>query len=211
MNGRYTPIESYSVIRTILVIALQVVVITTLLLHFRNLSLPAVSADLTLGLLVPGVALGITEMTCFGVAAEYVIGAYNVAARHSRFGSVPPSVWMDSSRAGWMGQLHVAIRVMPGPTGPILVCLQVACEEVMFRHCFPLLIGGAVTGPVVSGALFVGMQATGMPRARSAVFPMVGAGIMAAVHSALYSRTGQLLPLVVAHAACFLLASRAHR
>lgn len=201
--------ESYSVIRTILVVTLQALVLVTTIAFVPYLRWQNWDPALLLVLVPAGIGLGIAEMASSIVLSEYMIAGYNTLTRHTgRLAPVPPMIWLDSSRAGWMGQLSTASRVLPRPLGGLLVWLQVGGEEMMFRHCIPLLCGGGPVGFALGGVLFVGMQAIGMPRLRSAAFPLLGAAIMAVVHAYLYAATGSLAPLVVAHATSFFVASR---
>lgn len=201
--------ESYSVIRTILVVSLQAVTLILTITFVPYLRWQNWDPAVLLALIPAGVLLGIAEMSSSIVLSEYLIAGHNELARRSgRLTPVPPMIWLDSSRAGWMGQLNTASRVLPRPLGGLLVWLQVGGEEVMFRHCIPLLCGGGPVAFVIGGVLFVGMQAIGMPRIRSAAFPLLGATIMAVVHAYLYAVTGSLVPLVIAHATSFFVASR---
>ena len=107
-----------------------------------------------------------------------------------------------------MGQLMVVRRVLPHAPASMLIIGQIAGEEIIFRHCLPLLIGGPI-GAIVAGVLFVIMQAFGMPKWRSSVFPIIGAVLMAVARSILYFETnGAILPLIVAHATSFFVATR---
>ena len=206
---RLPELESYSVIRTTFVVALQALVLVMTIAFVPYLRWQDWDLALLLVLILPGVGLGIAEMASSIVLSEYMIAGYNALTRRtSRLTPIPPMIWLDSSRAGWMGQLSTASRVLPRSLGGLFVWLQVGGEEVMFRHCIPLLCGGGPVGFALGGVLFVGMQAIGMPRLRSAAFPLLGAAIMALVHAYLYAATGSLAPLVIAHATSFFVASR---
>jgi hypothetical protein len=205
----FTTKELYSLTKTILGISSQALLIIVVLVCFPVTRLAWSHPLAQLAAVPAGVALGLAEMAASIVAAKYVIGMLAVAGRTGRLPGldVPGQVWVDSSRAGWMGSLvTIRQRLRPLPSA-LVVWLQVSCEEVMFRQCFPLLIGG-LAGLWAGAALFVVMQIFGMPGWRSALFPVIGAVIMGAVHAYVFAHTSLIVPLIVAHGVSFFAATR---
>ena len=117
--------------------------------------------------------------------------------------------WAGQSRSGWIRHHLTTARVLPLPLA-MLVCsaIQVACEEVVFRGVFiPLLSpAGAEGSAVLAGFLFIAMQVFFMKGWRSAMFPVVGALVMATVHGALFLAFPSIWPLLVAHVMFFFFA-----
>jgi hypothetical protein len=203
------------------VVASHVIVVTALLLWQGVGPLGLGVTARTLVLLPFGVMLGIAQMvTSIFVCQVVIVGIGAVrSSRRTRellhLGpatgpAVSPQAWTDYSRAGWMRHHLVAGSAAPRAVSMPLTTVQVACEEIVFRGVFPMMIA-ATAGPGlglwVSGLLFVIMQAFFMPRWQSAMFPVVGATLMAASHGYLFATIGEMWPLVVAHAVSFFAAA----
>jgi hypothetical protein len=208
-GSKYTTKELYSVVKTVLGVTSQALLIVAVLIVFPSTRPTSLHLFGSIVLAPAGVLLGLAEMAASIIAAQYVLRIFDlVAARFDlRGASLPTQVWIDLSRAGWMGTMATIRKRFPRSLSISLVWAQVACEEAMFRHCFPLLIGGA-PGRWVSAGLFVIMQMFGMPGWRSALFPVIGAAVMGVTHAYVYALSPFLLPLIIAHATSFFAASR---
>lgn len=206
---RFTAKELYSVLRTLLVIASQALLIVVVMLFFPVTRIPLSHPLDELAWVPAGAALGIAEMAASIIAVKYLLLLLSLVGRIGRLSrlDMPGQVWVDSSRAGWMGSLLAIRRSMPALPSTLAVWLQVSCEEIIFRQCFPMLIGG-VAGQVISAALFVVMQAFGMPGWRSALFPVIGALIMGSVHAYVFAHSSLIFPLIIAHGVSFFAATR---
>lgn len=165
-------------------------------------------------LLVLGLLVGIGELALAMFVCQIIITATSAgsgAVRGSAPGSAtanPTSSWMSASRAGWIRHHINSLRVLPLPVSMALSSAQVACEEIVFRSVFITLFQntGAVLAILIPGSLFVLMQVFFMPSLRAAMFPVVGAIIMAVVHGVLFMNMPFIWPLVIAHAVFFYVA-----
>ena len=85
--------------------------------------------------------------------------------------------------------------------------MQIGSEEIVFRGITQnyFLSYGNVTAALISLILFVYMQTFLMPSGLSAMFPVVGAFVMGAVHSYLHMKVPFLLPLIIAHMIFFVM------
>ncbi|GAA2319191.1 hypothetical protein GCM10010149_84780 [Nonomuraea roseoviolacea subsp. roseoviolacea] len=216
-------LEKTALYELVLVVASHILVVVALL-AWRGSVLPGLGVDVgTLVLLPFGAALGVAQMVTSIFICQVLISAIGAGQANERIRrllrlspaqarAISPAAWTDYSRAGWMRHHLVARTALPGAASVLLTTLQVTCEEIVFRGVFPLLVAssawGLDLGLWVSGVLFVLMQAFFMPSWRSAMFPLVGAAMMAATHGCLYASTGKIWPLVVAHAVSFFAAAK---
>lgn len=186
------------------------------MLWFSGLSISALSLSLEqIPVLIAGIFLGISELAISMFACEIVMAFYEsgqtIKTDHSLLKALnlplikDSSSWMSSSRGGWIRHHLTAVRVLPFPIAIVLSSVQVACEELVFRAILFSVFAdfGKFYTILVSGAYFVLMQALFMQSKRAAMFPMVGALTMAILHGVLFSQTGYIWPLVIAHITFF--------
>lgn len=155
--------------------------------------------------IVYGVFLGLGELGLGSLLGHLAI---RVSVALAPGGPTDMGDWLTVARGGWMSFYLKTIEVAPLPVALALIVLYVGSEEVLFRgvlfhHFLPLGPAGAVAA---STAVFAAVQAIHMPSWRAAMFPCIGALMMGAVHGALFQATGDIAPLVVAHAVFFLAA-----
>ena len=113
--------------------------------------------------------------------------------------------WTARGRGGWMSLFLLTARAAPSALTIASVCLYVAVEELVFRGILITTFAGW-GGPAAvcaSAALFVAVQAFGMPSRAAAVYPMVGAAVIGVVHGTLFWLVPAVAPLALAHVAFF--------
>jgi hypothetical protein len=234
-------LEKVALYEIVFVVASHLVFVALLLGLCAGLGLavPGLTVGIhTLALLPLAAGVGLGQMTTSIFVCQLIIAGISVlgarrkqpvaAGGRPAAAGLTPQAWTDYSRAGWMRHHLVASRAVPRTVSMPLTTLQLACEEIVFRAVFPLLLAVGFTGGwsrvrdqapvlpmsslalglVVSSILFVLMQGFFMPSWRSAMFPVVGSAMMAASHCYLYATVGQLWPLVLAHAVSFFAAAR---
>ncbi|WP_454084208.1 CPBP family intramembrane glutamic endopeptidase [Georgenia sp. Marseille-Q6866] len=153
-------------------------------------------------LLALAALLGIGSLGLSAVLVRAVVGVTRGSAE----------TWLASGGGGWVRQFRAVGRVASPGVAVVTVVAYVAGEEVVFRVVLLHVLEGwgPAVAVTVATALFVGVQAVGMPSLSAAFFPMVGAAVVGAVHGLLYLAVPALVPLVVAHAV-FLLGATAPR
>lgn len=189
-----------------LVVGAHLVVAATLIIMVLPLSWWHRQADqlaIQVGLVPLAVLLGVGESVASGVLAECVYGLLRLIdihrierGRRSRLAAEA----VEASAGGWMKTIRLAMKVNLC-AGTILLILQLACEEIIFRFLLPRCLPGQMW---TAGLLFVVMQFSGLKRQIGGVFAAVGACVMAASQGYLAAQTDFLLPLVVAHTVMFL-------
>jgi hypothetical protein len=114
--------------------------------------------------------------------------------------------WLSLVRGGWMRLYIKTTRHASLPLAVASILLYIGVEELVFRGVLvtALLPLGKTAAVLVAGALFVAVQAFHMPSFTSAMFPMIGAAMVALCHGFLFVQTGHVIPLIVAHAVFFL-------
>ena len=115
--------------------------------------------------------------------------------------------WNTISKGGWIRHhIHIIRAFSPVIALPIIL-MQIGSEEIVFRGIIQnyFLSYGNVTAALISLILFVYMQTFLMPSGLSAMFPVVGAFVMGAVHSYLHMKVPFLLPLIIAHMIFFVM------
>lgn len=211
-GSRLSTRDLYSVLKTGLGVASQATLIVVVMILVPQTRFQRDRVVVGLLWTPAGLILGIAEMAASIMVAQYLLRLLNyfgVLTKRSSL-QITPETWVDISRGGWMGSVTAIRRDLPKAVGISIIWLQVACEEIMFRQCFPGILGGD-SGQWISALLFVVMQVFGMPSWRSALFPVIGAIIMAAAHAQIAIGSGLILPLIVAHATSFFAASRIRR
>jgi hypothetical protein len=180
---------------------------------------PATAVRLTApaGLIVLGAVVGVGEMALSAflcrllVASELALRARRPLVQVPAASAAGPATlpaWLVMARGGWMRHHLTTLRAVPLALAVPLMAVQVGSEEIVFRGVLVSSLRPA--GPAValgaSCALFVAMQTFLTPSWRTAMFPVVGAGVMGVVHGLLFWSVPLLLPLVVAHVVFFLFA-----
>lgn len=164
-------------------------------------------------LLLPlGAFVGVGELAVAMFACQIVITAVtrehvpaSGALLRSSATAKPTSSWLSASRAGWVRHHVSSLKVLPVPASMSLSGAQVACEELVFRSVLGVLFQDAsiATSIIIPGLLFVIMQVFFMPSVQAAMFPVIGATVMALVHGFLFASMPFIWPLVIAHAVFF--------
>lgn len=154
--------------------------------------------------LIPfGAFVGIGEAIASVVLAELI---YNLTVWWEGirgFESDSPKIsskLIEASLGGWMKTIRNAIEANIF-VGTLLLVLQLACEEVVFRFLFPCYLPGSYW---TAGILFVVMQFGGLKRPIGGTFAAIGALVMAISHSVLAEQGAPLIPLIVAHLTMFM-------
>jgi len=141
--------------------------------------------------------LALTSLVCTAVVETAVAssGSTEEAARR----------WAARSRGGWMSLFLLTARAAPSTLTIASVCLYVAVEEVVFRAILVTTFAGwgGAAAVCASAALFVAVQAFGMPNRPAALYPMVGATVIGVVHGVLFWLVPAVAPLALAHIAFF--------
>lgn len=152
-------------------------------------------------LLVLAALLGLGALGLSAVLVSAIVGVSRGSAE-----------WLASGGGGWVRQFRAVGRVASPAAAVVTVAVYVAGEEIVFRVVLLHVLEGrgSAVAVALATALFVGVQAVGMPSLRAAFFPVVGAAVVGVVHSLLYLAVPALVPLVVAHAV-FLLGATAPR
>jgi membrane protease YdiL (CAAX protease family) len=169
-----------------------------------GVELPGVAGpNFSLRLVAYGVVLGVVQV---GMSSFLCFCAILMWQRLQP-GRVPSTMdeWLSLAKAGWMRQYLKTARHVWWPLAALTILVYISFEEVVFRAVLidafrPLGDGLAV---VLAGALFVSVQVFHMPSWKSAMFPIVGASLVGLCHGILYLHTGEITPLVVAHAVFF--------
>ncbi len=154
------------------------------------------------GLLVIGVVLGAAELAVASLLCTIVV---EVAVARAPDSEEAVRRWAGRGRAGWMSYFLLTARAAPSWLAFSIVSLYVCVEELVFRGILITALAGwgAAAAVCCSSALFVSVQAFGMPNKGAALFPMVGATVVGVVHGLLFWLVPAVLPLAVAHVALF--------
>ena len=109
--------------------------------------------------------------------------------------------------AGWMGRYFRARQVLSAVGVVALASIYVVGEEIVFRGVMltPADGKGFLWVYPASVASFVASQFPGMPEARAAAFPAIGAALIGGVHGALFWTGTDLGTLIIAHMVCIAL------
>lgn len=110
------------------------------------------------------------------------------------------------ARSGWVRHhLHV-VNNLPLYVALLIILVQLACEEIIFRVVVITVLApySVILAMSVSMLLFIYMQTFHMPSKIAALFPVMGACVMAVVHTYLYIKLREIYPLIVSHFAFFL-------
>lgn len=152
------------------------------------------------GLLVVGAAIGVGELALTSLICAVVV---EIAASGS--GKEVARRWAAHSRGGWMSYFTLTARAAPSVLAIATVSLYVVVEELVFRGILITAFAawGAAVAVSCSAALFVAVQAFGMPDGLAALFPMVGATVIGVVHGVLFWFVPALAPLALAHVVFF--------
>jgi membrane protease YdiL (CAAX protease family) len=155
-------------------------------------------------LLLLGVPLGVAEAG-LGTYAAYLGSRI---AQRIRPDGTPTSVegWLAVARGGWIRYYLRTAAAFPTWLLVAATLLYVGGEELVFRG---VLLGSASGLPAaaavaLSTALFAAAQVFYTPGWRTALFPVLGAGVVGVVHGCLYLAVPDLTPLILAHATMFL-------
>ncbi len=118
--------------------------------------------------------------------------------------------WGAIARGGWIRHHLRTYEILPIPIAILISGMQVGAEEVVFRGIIvqDFLSHGFLLVPAftLAGLFFVFMQMFQMPSLIHSIFPIVGALVMAVVHSWLFSLVPSVYPLIIAHLVFFLMA-----
>lgn len=164
-------------------------------------------------LLPLGVAVGVGEFALACFVCRVIIDSSTALPARAGPGATrsPPAEmtgWLATARGGWLRHHLLTIETLPAPLAALPSAIQVSCEETIFRGVMigSLRESGMLIALLCSSVLFTAMQIFFMISHRGAVFPVVGAAIMAVVHGMLFWYFPYLLPLVIAHVSFFLVA-----
>jgi membrane protease YdiL (CAAX protease family) len=155
-------------------------------------------APLGAGVWAAAILLGAGELALTSLVCTTIVEVAVAAGGDAR-------AWRARSRGGWMSLFLLTARAAPSALTMASVCLYVVVEELIFRGILVTELAGW-GGPAavcVSAALFVAVQAFGMPSVPAAVYPMVGALVIGVVHGVLFWLVPAVAPLALAHVAFF--------
>jgi len=111
-----------------------------------------------------------------------------------------------SLSCGWLKRYEYLKLVFPLSISiPFIIC-QLACEELVFRGLLLnyLFVYGVFYSITVSTIYFIMIQTFQMPTIRGALFPVLGALVMGPIHGYLFYLTHSIWPLIISHAAFFM-------
>lgn len=165
----------------------------------------SINYQVTITLFIDGILLGIGCMAVSGLLCKITIHLLRLFNKHI---DCDLKNWLTMSRGGWIKHHLQLIEILPLYLSIIILCLQVGSEEIIFRYILLnyFLPFGQWIAFFTSISLFIMMQCFLMNRWQSAIFPMIGAGVMGFVHSLLYFHLPILWPLIIAHISFFLFA-----
>ncbi len=114
--------------------------------------------------------------------------------------------WNAIAKSGWISHHFQCIKVFPAFIFLPVIFLQLSCEEFIFRGFLInyFLEFGRYASVLISTELFAFIQIFSMPSIISAVFPIIGAVVMALFHSYLFLKTNQIIPLMISHFCFFI-------
>jgi hypothetical protein len=148
------------------------------------------------------VILGVSEMsaaTLFGFSVMQAAWFFDeIKGRRS-------SDWGALARGGWVQMYFMTLEVLPLPLGAISIFLYISFEECIFRGVMIGSLGelGPLSAVALSTATFVLYQCFHTPGWRTAIFPMIGAGVVGSVHGVLYLVEPNIIALITAHYSYF--------
>lgn len=207
--SRYSRSEVKGVLELAFAVGGHVILVTGLVV-FSGVPLDHLGLVGDSRLLALALVVGVGELALAMLICQVIMTSISPASnrKNGMSAALSSSSWISASRAGWVRHHVSSLRVLPLPISMTLSGTQVACEELVFRAILiPLFLDAGVLAAVsISGVLFVVMQVFFMPSWQAAMFPVVGALIMALVHGVLFANTPFIWPLVVAHAAFFYIA-----
>jgi hypothetical protein len=155
------------------------------------------------GILAAAAVLGAGELALTSLICTVIVELAVAAAPGS--GEETARRWTARTRGGWMSFFLLTARAAPSALTMASVCLYVVVEELIFRGILVTAFSGWGAAAAVCGsaALFVTVQAFGMPSRPAALFPMVGATVIGVVHGVLFWLVPAVAPLALAHVAFF--------
>jgi membrane protease YdiL (CAAX protease family) len=161
-----------------------------------------IGAHVDAGVWAAAALLGAGELMLTSLVCTAIV---EIAVASSGSGEQATRRWAAGARGGWMSLFLLTARAAPSPLAIACVCLYVAVEELVFRGILVTTFAGwGGAGAVcASAALFVAVQAFGMPSRSAAVYPIVGATVIGVVHGVLFWLLPAVAPLVLAHIAFF--------
>lgn len=151
-----------------------------------------------------GVALGIGEASVTMTLAA-VFNRLLAPVRRWQRGGNPLLEHQILGQSGWMRTYQYPFRWLPRPVAFGLIMLPLLGEELLFRgFAIPLLSPlGMNVAVVISTALFMIVQIRHLPSWYQAVSPILGAFVMGATHGVFFALNQNLVPLLIAHLAFF--------
>jgi membrane protease YdiL (CAAX protease family) len=146
-----------------------------------------------------GIIIGIGEMGLSTMLCMVMIRILQVSCPNK----VPHGIdaWSTLSRGGWIRHHLHTIKLLPITAALFVIFLQLFSEEIFFRGIIinALIPYSYTVAAIVSITLFIYMQTFHMPSKITAMFPVIGSTVMGIVHTYLYLKIPQLLPLIIAH------------
>jgi len=191
----------------LILIASSHVIFCLLLIHVFSLNLQVLGLfKINISSIIYGAVLGVGEMYLSSLLCLFAIRLMQTF----QYQNAPNNIegWSVLAKAGWIRHHFHTVNLIPIIPAYLVVLLQLASEEVIFRGVlFNLFLPyGFFAAFFISLILFAYMQIFLMPSIKSCIFPVIGAITMGVFHGYLYFKTGELVPLIIAHFSFFIIA-----
>lgn len=148
-----------------------------------------------------GLLLGIACMGVAGLFCKIIILLLGNFNHHYDL-----KTWQTFGRGGWIKHHLQSIEILPLSISLTILVMQVGSEEIIFRGLIInyFLAYGYWIAFSIAFFSFVFMQLFLMNKWQSALFPVIGAGVMGIAHTWLYMQIPILWPLIIAHVSFFI-------